>query len=143
MGLILSSFFLLIIGGVSIKLFKNIADVPKSIMLPTILVLCVFGGYAVNNSIFDLLVMFTLGALGYAMLRLSLPAAPFLIAFVLGPLLEDNFRQSMLMSGGAMDVLFRSPITWIFWALTVSTVFFITKSRIRDRKRMQVSAVYS
>lgn len=143
MGLILSSFFLLIIGGASIKLFKNIADVPKSIMLPTILVLCVFGGYAVNNSIFDLLVMFTLGALGYAMLRLHLPAAPFLIAFVLGPLLEDNFRQSMLMSGGSLDVLFRSPITWVFWALTISTVFFITKTRIKDRKRMQVLAVYS
>lgn len=143
MGLILSSFFLLFIGGFAIKVFKHVADVPKSIMLPTILVLCVFGGYAVNNTLFDLLVMFILGGMGYAMMRFGLPAAPFLIAFVLGPLLEDNFRQSMLMSGGSFDILFRSVITWAFWALTVGTVFFLVKSKLKDRKcKEKVAAAY-
>jgi putative tricarboxylic transport membrane protein len=46
----------------------------------------------VNNNVFDIGVMFAIGALGYFMLRTGIPAAPFLIAFILGPLLEDNFR---------------------------------------------------
>lgn len=134
MGLILSSIFMFFIGSFAVKVFKNIADIPKSILLPSVLVLCVFGGYAVNNSMFDVMVMFAMGGFGYAMTRFDLPSAPFLIAFVLGPLLEDNFRQSMLMSGGSADILFRGVITWAFWALTVVTVVFLIRTYLKDKK---------
>ncbi|QCY09561.1 tripartite tricarboxylate transporter permease [Pseudomonas sp. MPC6] len=130
MGLILSSFFLFFIGGFSIRIFGFVADIPKSILMPAVLVLCVFGTYAVNNSMFDILVMFVLGLLGYLMMRLDVPAAPFLIAFILGPLLEDNFRQSMLMSNGDFSILFRSVITWVFWTLTALTLFFLIKNSL-------------
>ena len=95
MGIMLSSFYLLIVGKLSIRAISRIADVPRQRLYPIVLVLCVFGAYAVNNTIFDIGVMFLMGALGYIMLKLSIPAAPFLIAFILGPLLEDNFRQSL------------------------------------------------
>lgn len=134
MGLILSSIFLLGVGSVAIRLFRFIADVPASLLFPGIMVLCVFGVYAVNNSIFDVAVMFVTGWLGYVMLRLNVPAAPFLIAFILGPLLEDNFRQSMLMSGGTPDILFRSPITWVFWVFTAITIAALVRAGLRDRK---------
>ena len=134
MGLILSSVFLLGVGSVAIRLFRFIADVPSSLLFPGIMVLCVFGVYAVNNSEFDVAVMFVLGWVGYIMMRLNVPAAPFLIAFILGPLLEDNFRQAMLMSGGTMDILFRGPITWVFWAFTVITVAALIRAGRRDRK---------
>ncbi|MGI9388032.1 MAG: tripartite tricarboxylate transporter permease [Methyloligellaceae bacterium] len=131
MGLIISSFLLLFIGNVAIRLFRYIADVPRSVLLPTVLILCVFGCYAVNNSVFDVMVMFAMGWLGYLMLRLDMPAAPFLIAFILGPLLEDNFRQAMLMSGGSLGVLFRSPITWVFWALTIITIGALVRAGMK------------
>ncbi len=134
MGLILSSIFLLGVGSVAIRLFRFIADVPASLLFPGILVLCVFGVYAVNNSIFDVAVMFVTGWVGYIMLRLNVPAAPFLIAFILGPLLEDNFRQSMLMSGGTSDILFRSPITWVFWVFTAITIAALIRAGLRERK---------
>ena len=134
MGLILSSVFLLGVGSVAIRLFRFIADVPSSLLFPGIMVLCVFGVYAVNNSEFDVAVMFVMGWIGYIMLRLDVPAAPFLIAFILGPLLEDNFRQSMLMSGGSGDILFRSPITWVFWAFTAITIAALVRAGLRDRK---------
>jgi putative tricarboxylic transport membrane protein len=85
----------------------------------------VFGTFAINNSTFDVIVMFCMGALGYLMLVLAIPAAPFLIGFILGPLLEDKFRQSMLMSGGAPEIFIRSPITWLFWALTALALYLI------------------
>lgn len=118
MGLVLSSVFLFVIGGMATRVFRLIADVPKSIVMPSVLVLSVFGVYAVNNTTFDVGVMFAMGAVGYLMMLTGVPAAPFLIAFILGPLLEDSFRQAMLMSGSDPLIFFRSPITWIFWALT-------------------------
>jgi putative tricarboxylic transport membrane protein len=131
MGLIISSILLLFVGNVAIRLFRFIADVPRSVLLPSVLTLCVFGVFAVNNSAFDVMVMFAMGWLGYLMLRIEMPAAPFLIAFILGPLLEDNFRQAMLMSRGSLDILFRSPITWVFWALTVITVGALIRGKIK------------
>ena len=121
-GIMLSSIYLLLIGKLSIRLISRIADVPHRLLFPIVLVLCVYGAYAINNTIFDVSVMFLMGAVGYLMLRLSIPAAPFLIAFILGPLLEDNFRQSLLLSKGDYSIFFSSTICWIFWGLTLVTV---------------------
>ncbi len=132
-GLIVSSVFLLIVGSVAIRGFRFVADVPKRILMPGVLILCIYGVFAVNNNIFDVGVMFVMGWVGYIMMRNRIPAAPFLIAFILGPLLEDNFRQSMLMSGSDPIILFRGPITWFFWFLTCLTVFAITRSTLRKR----------
>ena len=60
------------------------------------------------------------------------PAPPFLIAFILGPLLEDNFRQAMILSEGGLGILFRSPICWVFWALTLFSIYFLVKSRKKN-----------
>ena len=127
-GLIVSSVMLFAVGSVAIRAFRYVADVPKRILMPAVLVLCIYGVFAVNNNIFDVGVMFVMGWLGYVMYRTRIPAAPFLIAFILGPLLEDNFRQSMLMSGSDLAVFFRGPITWTFWAFSLVALFAIYKS---------------
>jgi putative tricarboxylic transport membrane protein len=84
--------------------------------------------------------MFAMGWVGYAMMRHRIPPAPFLIAFILGPLLEDNFRQSMLMSGSDFAVLFRGPITWFFWTAAIVTVIAISRSAFASRRKI-VAAV--
>jgi putative tricarboxylic transport membrane protein len=131
MGLIISSVFLFMIGSVAIRAFRYVVDIPRAILLPSVMVLCVYGTYAVNNNVFDIGVMFVMGWLGYAMLCKGIPAAPFLIAFILGPLLEDNFRQAMLMSGGSPEILVRGPITWFFWTFTVITLVAIIRAGIK------------
>lgn len=130
-GLIVSSIFLFFLGSVAIRGFKYVADIPRGVLFPAVLILCIYGVFAVNNNIFDVGVMFAMGGVGFVMMRYKVPAAPFLIAFILGPLLEDNFRQSMLMSGSSGWVLFRGPITWFFWTLTAITVFAIVRAGIR------------
>src|SRR6056300_1227311 len=136
-GLIVSSVMLFAVGSVAIRAFRYVADVPKRILMPAVLVLCIYGVFAVNNNIFDVVVMFAMGWLGYVMLRTRIPAAPFLIAFILGPLLEDNFRQSMLMSGGDMAVFVRGPITWAFWSFSLIALFAIYKSVREFEKKPQ------
>ena len=129
-GLMLSSLLLLLIGGVAIRGFRYIADVPRSLLFPAVLVLCVYGVFAVNNAVFDVAVMFVMGAVGYLMLLFKVPPAPFVIAFILGPLLENNFRQALLMSQGSPEIFVRGPITWLFWLLTLLAVGLILKGAI-------------
>lgn len=126
-GIMLSSFYLFAIGKFSIRLISRIADIPHRILFPIVLTLCVFGAYAVNNTVFDIGVMFVMGLFGFMMLKLKIPAAPFLIAFILGPMLEDNFRQSLLMSRGSWSIFFSSPICWFFWLLIVVFVFVLVR----------------
>jgi len=128
MGIMLSSVFMFILGKLAIRSLSRISDIPNRLLYPAVLVLCVYGAYAVNNSMFDVLVMMVCGLLGFAMLRFAIPTAPFLIAFVLGALLEDSFRQSMRISDGNTEIFFRSLICWAFWALTVVTVFLLYRA---------------
>ena len=135
MGIMLSSLYLFVIGKLSIRYISKIADVPNRILYPIILVLCAYGAYAVNNNLFDVLVMIIIGLLGFAMLKLDIPAAPFLIAFVLGPLLEDNFRQSLLLSEGDMTIFVRSTICVVFWILTVVTLVLLVRKHMQTRDK--------
>ena len=123
-GIMLSSIYLLVVGKLSIKLISRIADIPHSILFPLVLILCVYGAYAINNTIFDVGVMFMMGFIGFMMLKLEIPAAPFLIAFILGPILEDNFRQSLLLSKGNWNIFFSSNICLLFWFLTFLAISF-------------------
>jgi putative tricarboxylic transport membrane protein len=133
-GLMASSVLLLIIGSVAIRAFRYIVDVPSNLLFPGVLVLCIFGVYAINNSIFDVAVMLVMGLVGYIMLLSRFPAAPFLIAFILGPILENSFRQSMLMSRGSLDIFMRGPITILFWCLTFATIVLIVRSTVRGAR---------
>lgn len=138
-GLMLGSLALLLIGRIAIPLLGRVIGVRSSLLLSGVLVLCVFGSYAMNNSVFDVLVMFLMGIVGLIMVATEIPRAPLLIAFVLGPLLEDNFRQSLLMSQGSWTIFFASPITWLFWTLTVLSVVGTIYAARRNRRKAAAS----
>jgi putative tricarboxylic transport membrane protein len=138
MGILPSSVFLFVVGKIAIRAFRRVADIPKSVLFPAVLVLCVYGAYAVNNTMFDVLVMFVVGFVGYFMLRMETPPAPFVIAFIPGPMPEDNFRQAMLMSHGSFAIFFRSGITWFFWFLTVLSVTVVV---LRSRRARAAAVV--
>lgn len=131
MGILLSSAYLFLVGKVAIRFFSRVASVPNRILYPIVFVLCVYGAYAVNNNLFDVLVMLVMGLVGFTMLKLHIPVAPFLIAFVLGPLLEDNFRQSLLIADGDNTIFFRNAICISFWCLTCLSLFVLIRSRIK------------
>lgn len=121
-GIMFSSLVLLGAGSLAIRHFARIADVPRHILLPTVLLFCVFGSYAVQNQMFDVLVMLAFGVLGFLMNRIGMAAAPFLIGFILGPLFEDNLRRSYLISEDP-SVFFRSWICWFFIIVTIVSLF--------------------
>lgn len=123
-GIMLSSFVLFAVGRITIKYFSKIADIPKELLLPIVLLFCVFGTYAVNNSFFDVTVMFLFGVLGFFFYRNGIATAPFLIGFILGPMFEDNLRRTILIGKGDPMIFLRGPITWLFIALTIGSLVF-------------------
>ncbi len=141
-GLLVSTVVLFFAGKIAIRMLSKIVDIPDNLVFPAVLVLCFFGAFVVNGSMFDVLVMVVAGLMGYVMLKAGLPTAPFLIAFVLGPLFENNLRRSMLMSGGDVSILARGPITWFFLGLTLLALIGIVRRGWGDyrSKRLLVNA---
>ncbi|MCL2122448.1 MAG: tripartite tricarboxylate transporter permease, partial [Desulfovibrionaceae bacterium] len=129
MGIMLTSAMMLVVGHYCIRSFAGITNIPKRILFPAVLVLCCYGCYAINSSVFDVLVMICVGGIGYLMRCWKIPAAPFLIAYVLGPLLEDNLRRSLLMSNGSYAIFMRSPICWFFIVMFFVALYYIYRQR--------------
>lgn len=96
--------------GIWVKLLK----VPYSILFPLILLLCITGSYTINNSIMDVWFVMGFGVVGWVMKKLSLEAAPMVLAFVLGPMMETSLRQSLIKSGGSFSIFFTRPISSVF-----------------------------
>ena len=128
---------LLILGlWVAPKICKVIA-VPKNILLPVVVALCVVGSFACNNRLFDVGLMFVFGLLGFVMRLRGYPQAPLVLALVLGKSMDSNFRRAMSLAAVAdnpMANLFGHPITLILLACTLFVIlsnipFFKRKKR--------------
>ncbi|WP_104204351.1 tripartite tricarboxylate transporter permease [Billgrantia saliphila] len=134
MGIMFSSLVLLVVGNGAIKYFSLIADIPKEILFPIVLMFCVYGAYAVNNDTFDVWLMLGFGVLGYVFNRAAIPAAPFLIGFILGPMFEDNLRRSLLIGGNDLSIFVRGPIAWFFIALTLGSILLALYRYVTARR---------
>ncbi|MCF8042729.1 MAG: tripartite tricarboxylate transporter permease [Desulfarculaceae bacterium] len=139
-GLLMANVLLYCIARGLLPTFTKAAGLRVTIIFPVMLVLCAVGSYAFNQSLFDVGVTFSFGLLGYALNKLNFPRATFLIGFILGPLLEDNFRRAMVISQGELHILFDSPLAiglWIFTLISVSTILY---SKWRQRQRVEALA---
>ena len=132
-GLVLSPIWLLLIGSIASRAFTRVSLIPPGVLMPIVLVFCTFGTYAVNNSMFDVGVMLAAGLLGFVMGRTGLPPAPLVIAFVLGPLFEDNFRRCLRIGRGEIGYFFEDPVSWAFIALTTASLVGVALQRRRAR----------
>lgn len=135
LAMMISSATLLICGKLSITFFSQITKIPKKLLFPCVLVVCIYGSFAVNGEIFDVFITVVMGLVGFIMARFNVPTAPFLIAFVLGALFEDNFRRSLVMSQGDASIFFSSFICWLFWGLTLLSIVIISRRNFRDFKK--------
>ncbi len=122
-ALIVGNFANLTVAYFGIRIFARIANTSKTLVFPTVSILCIAGSYAVQNSLFDVKTMLFFGVIGYFMRKFAFPIPPFLIAFILGPMVEERLRQSLIISGGSPSIFFTSPISLIFVSITLCTIF--------------------
>ena len=114
-----SNLMLLILNLPLVGLFVRILYIPERVLLPLILAICVVGTYAVNFSVFDLLVMTALGLVAYYMRLNDYPLGPAVLGLVLGDLMEQNLRRSLIMSNGSPAIFVTRPVTALFLGLAV------------------------
>jgi TctA family transporter len=136
----LANLLMLPLGWMLIKLAKNILHVPRAVLMPVILLFCVVGAFAMNNSVFDIGVMLGFGLLAFLMEANEFPIAPTILGMVLGGMLEQNFVTSMIKADGRLLAFFDRPIaaglgvaTIIIW--TSPLVVYWLRRRIITRDR--------
>ena len=122
-GFVLVQFAMLAIGLWGCKIFANIARLSDSILIPSIVVLCVVGSYAINNNIVEVIIMCVFGVIGYLVRKFDLNAAAIVLGLILGPIGENGLRRSLMLSDGDPSVLFATPLCWMLIALCVVGIF--------------------
>jgi len=113
-GNVLLLFLNLPLIGIWVKVLK----IPFWILFPLILTFCLIGSYSVSSSTLDLYLMCGFGVLGYIMRKFGFETAPLCLAYILGPLMERNLRQSLLLSNGNFAIFATRPISAVFWGIT-------------------------
>ena len=103
--------FLLILNVPLVRYWLSVFKIPYSVLFPSILFFCCIGTYSVNNSLDDIFITAVFGFIGYIFVRLDLDAAPLMLGFILGPMLEENFRRALLLSRGSLTTFVARPIS--------------------------------
>jgi len=124
---------LLVLNLPLIGLWVKVLKVPYYLLYPLILLFCLIGAYSLNNSAGDVLVMLIFGIVGYLMRKFRYDGAPLVLALVLGPMLEEAFRQSLMLSKGDFSIFISRPLSLAF--LIIAALLIILPI-ITQRKKL-------
>jgi putative tricarboxylic transport membrane protein len=102
---------LLVLNLPMVPLFAMLTRIPYTFLYPAVLVVTVIGVYSIDNSLFDVWLLIGFGLVGYFMRRFGYPAAPLVLALVLGPLIERSLYRTMTLNQGDFSVVFTRPIS--------------------------------
>lgn len=142
-GLVVSmwigNIMLLIINLPLIGIWVQLLRVPFRLMFPAIILVCFIGVFSLRNSTFDVAMVGIFGLLGYAMVKFGFERTPFVIAFILGDLMEEKLRQALIIGSGNLTIFVRSPISLTLLLMAVGMIVICFLPSVR-RKREEAMA---
>lgn len=141
MSMYLGNIMLLILNLPLIRLWVKVLNVPYKLLFPLIILFCLIGVYSLNNSIFDIYILAIFGLLGYWMRKTDFEAAPFALAFILSGLLENNFRQSLILSDGSLLIFIKRPFSLFFIIAAVGFLAFNIFDIIKKSRRLRKNSL--
>lgn len=125
-----------------IRAFTQLLRVPKNILLPMVLVMCIVGSFGANNRIFDVWTLLFWGILGFVLNKFDIPLTPIIMGFILGPICEKYLRRGLMMSKNDFTVFFTRPISGAFLTLAIAMILITLiaqtvklKKSTADRKK--------
>ena len=121
---VLANLLMLPLGVAAIKGAKQILRVPRDVLMPVILLFCIVGSFAINNSIFGVLLMLVFGVVAWLMEENGFPVAPAILGIVLGAMLEENFISSMIKADGQFVAFVERPIAGTLGVATLLVWLF-------------------
>ena len=128
--------FLLLLNLPLVGLWAQLLRIPYRVLFPVVLLLSVVGTYSANKNVFDLWVMLGFGVAGYVLRKLEYDLAPFVIAFVLAPMLEQSMRQSLAMSPDGAMIFFQRPGTALLLAASAVLIALMFRRKTKTEGGM-------
>jgi putative tricarboxylic transport membrane protein len=137
-GLIASMYMgnviLLILNLPLIRIWIKLLLVPYRLLYPAILLFCAIGVYSVQNNTIDVLLTIPLGLLGYLFMKLGCEPAPLMLGFILGPMMEENLRRTMLLSLGDPTIFFTRPLSAVLLLMAAALVVIVALPAISKKR---------
>src|SRR5215510_7839212 len=130
----LGNMMLVVINLPLVGVWVSLLRVPYRLLFPAIIVFCCIGIYSINNSPTDVVIAAIFGIIGFWLTKHDFEAAPMLLAFVLGPLMEENLRRAMLIARGDVTVFFTRPISSVLLITAMILLAIAALPRIRRRR---------
>jgi putative tricarboxylic transport membrane protein len=124
-GLIVANFFMYAMAIALIRPCVKLFSLPKTLLMPLILPICVIGAFAVNLNYFDVYVMLISGLIGYVLHRFGFPLAPIVLAVILGPLADENLRRALLVfeDVGVLTILWERKLGTVLLLVVLYTFY--------------------
>jgi putative tricarboxylic transport membrane protein len=119
-----------------IGIWVRLIELPYRYLFPAIIVFCCVGVYSLRNSMMEIIFMAVFGVIGYVLRKLDCEPAPLLLGLILGPMLEENFRRSLAISGGDYSIFVTRPISATLLACSVLLLFVVLSPAVRRQREM-------
>jgi putative tricarboxylic transport membrane protein len=126
---------MILIMLLSARVFLRVVTVPKSMLIPIVLVFCMIGAFALNNIVWDVWVLLIFGIIGYALVKARFPLAPLILGLILGDQIEVNLVRA-LMTDNDPWLFFTRPISGVLLLLSIASVVFALWQHRRSQKRV-------
>ena len=135
---LLANILMFILMTSSVRYISGLIYLPKSFILPIVMMFCVIGSYALNNTMFDVWVMLAFGVIGFLMEKASIPLGPFVIGFVLAPLGEEKLRSGLMMTAGDFSPIVTRPFPLAFLLMAIALLLWPIFSERRRKAKARV-----
>lgn len=130
----IANLIMLPLGMIAIRAARHVLAIPKRVLMPVILVFCIIGAYAVDNTLFSVWVMLVLGLLAYVMEDNGIPIAPTILGIVLGKVIEKNFLITMIKHEGDLLGFFQRPVAAGLGIVTLLLWIYLVVMAIRGSR---------
>ncbi len=134
LALIIANIFMLVAEFLSIRGFVQLLRIPKTMLFPIIIFMCILGAYGLNHRLFDVITIFIFGVLGFLMKKWGMQFQPFIIGFIVGPMAEKNFRAALMFSSGSFMPFLTSPISLFFLIIAFGSIGMAIYKHFKNKK---------
>ncbi|WLD99912.1 tripartite tricarboxylate transporter permease [Agrobacterium leguminum] len=130
----IGNLMLLVLNLPMIGLWVRMIAIPYHFLFPSIIALCAIGVFSVNNSVFDIYAMAFFGVVGYLFRKLDAEPAPMLLAFILGPMMEEFLRRTLLFSKGDPSVFLTRPLSAVLLSIAAGLLLLVVLPSVRKKR---------
>lgn len=133
-SMVIGNLILLVLNLPLIGIWVRVLTIPYRLLYPLVVLFICIGVYSLRNNVFDVLLTGIFGAVGYLFIKLRCEPAPLLLGFILGPMMEENFRRAMIMSRGDPVTFIERPISLFFLVLSAAAIALVAWSAVRGSR---------